>query len=918
MQGIYKYLIAKTDKKNCYAGLSLKAHHNDTSGIMKKLIDDWMPDSTHIACGMDLDSFKKIAVFAAAVHDIGKATSYFQSLITVHMPEQRNKLQELGFEIHEKYLHRGKTPHAWAGRWILKDQNVPESIADVVGSHHGKPPETGIYESDMLKLYPVNFFGKNKDPDNPVSAWEECWMEIISDALRYSGFSYAGELPEINTRSQILLSGLLIIADWISSNTEYFPLISFDDPEYDAKSISECRIFKGWEKLSFPERWESDIYRVDEQLFFERFGFKPNSIQREIMEIINKCNEPGLYILEAPMGEGKTEAALEAAEILANRHKLNGLFFGLPTQATSNGMFGRLYEWAANVSCETMNAIRLAHGADSYNAEYSKHILKGRAYVDDIDSDDGMEVHPWFQGRKKALLSDFVIGTVDQFLMVALKRKHFMLRHIGLSGKVVIIDEIHAYDAYMDKYLERALEWMAAYGIPVFMMSATLPHQKRKHMIDKYVKSYSKNFKGKKKADIIELSPDWKINSGYPVITWTDGKIIAQKILDTASGTKTVNIKKTESAEELVSILNYALEDGGCAGIIMNTVKKAQEIYQHLKDIMDGYKIILYHAQYTFSDRYVIEEDIIRHLGKNSDEKKRNKVILVGTQVLEQSLDYDVDLMITQLCPIDLLFQRIGRLQRHERMRHAKLKSPVCYILTDGEDIYDQGTKSIYDEYLLKRTYSLIKDEIVIPDDISSKVQKVYGDEKLDCGLSDDDINRHIKILKDKEERAKHYLLDKPSKKNGIINILRNEDTSLEKYADAGVRDANQSIEVLIMKRFGTYKITTAGKGKDFLPVASYDMPDPETGFKIAKQRLRLPAVFSAAYNIDKTIKELEERNINELSAWQQNPWIKGELVLLLDEHGRTSLNGYEVSYDTEAGFNYIRKEDKGHDGKSI
>ena len=171
------------------------------------------------------------------------------------------------------------------------------------------------------------------------------------------------------------------------------------------------------------------------------------------------------------------------------------------------------------------------------------------------DSEDAVEVHPWFQGNKKALLSNFVIGTVDQFLMASLRKRHFMLRHIGLAGKVVVIDECHAYDLYMYEYLKRSLQWMAAYGVPVILLSATLPSGRRKELVECYAKAYSKYHLNKRKAEITQSREGWQKRKAYPLITWTDGECIGQEAIQCKTAEKRVRIKRTGSTQEMFSLL---------------------------------------------------------------------------------------------------------------------------------------------------------------------------------------------------------------------------------------------------------------------------------------------------------------------------------------------------------------------------
>lgn len=916
----YHRLVAKTDKNDANVGLPLWMHLKDTMGIALKLVEEWAPKSALKATGMHLETFKRTTVFLAGIHDIGKATSHFQSVITKGCIEQRDILARCGFEINDKYLAQGKTPHAWAGQWILQSEemafDIPKTIAVVVGAHHGRPYEyISVLNGckDLLKVYPENFYGLETVREKiGKDIWTQCWREIIQDAISEAGFHKATEIPELTYEAQILLSGLIIVADWLASNTNFFPLFPFDDFDSIGLDIYGDRVEKGWEKARFPEQWISCTYRMDSTLFQERFGFSPNSVQAQVLEIINRFKEPGIYILEAPMGSGKTEAALAAAEVFVHRSECSGIFFGLPTQATSNGLFGRLYDWASQVSAETENAIRLAHGAADYNEEYMGHFFGGSSRVDEDEEREALTVHPWFQGNKRALLADFVIGTVDQFLMASLKRKHFMLRHTGLVGKVIVIDECHAYDTYMNQYLEESIQWMAAYGISVILLSATLPCERRKKLIDKYIKAYSKYHLGKKKRDKSNDKYEWDIEESYPLLTWTDGEKVQQEILSFPSHKTKVEIAWLSSLKEMISVLEDYISEGGCACIIVNTVKMAQKIYLELTKQMDGYKVILYHAQFTITDRNRKEKDVMERMGKASKPKDRDRVILIGTQVLEQSLDYDADIMITQLCPMDLLLQRMGRLHRHnERVdRPKRVSKPKCFVLGEEDAAYDEGTEKIYGEYLLEKTKGILPHKIVLPDDISSLVQNVYRESKGsdDAAFNVPGYNEYAKKRKNQKERAEQFLLSRTGvSRMTIENILTNEDATNEKYAEVSVRDSTSSIEVLLMKRREGDKIGFVNESQGEYYIESWVVPNYEVGKKIAQERLRLPHVF--CYNERSVIDELEERNIKELSAWQECPWLQGELILLLDQENRAELNGYVLSYDGEKGLACTRKD---------
>lgn len=927
MEEKYKVLMAKTSADWEEIWLPLWMHLKDTAGVMKKLVRTWVPDAVCVATGLEQELFSKTAIFLAAIHDIGKATSYFQGIITKSCPEKYNEIISEGFEVHKEYRDVGKTPHAHAGQWILQSGTVNlrvyESLAMVVGAHHGKPISIDVLtgEPDLLKVYPVNFYGV-EDNNEKISIWKGAWHKIIEEALNLAGIESIKQLPVLSGEAQILFSGLVIIADWIASNTKYFPLIALD--EYGTDTLYPKRVNDGWNILNFPKCQNYGMNRIDKEIFKERFGFLPNEIQKCMLDVVNNIENPGIFILEAQMGVGKTEAALSAAEVIASRKKEGGIFFGLPTHATSNGLFKRLCNWGEKVSDQVQNSIRLAHAAAEFNEEYNQLIIKGKAAVDE-DSQEGITVHPWFQGNKRALLADFVIGTIDQFLMASLRRKHFMLRHIGLAGKVVIIDECHAYDAYMNEYLERSLQWMAAYGVPVILLSATLPFERRKRLVECYIKAYSKYYRKKRKPEIICGQTDWSINTNYPLLTWTDGETIKQTVIEQKIEDKVIKINHFYSIKEMVHVLDQRLQEGGCACIIVNTVKCAQNIYKECKNAIKDAKIILYHAQFTMPDRVKKEKKLLEKMGKNSCNSDRYRLIIIGTQVLEQSLDYDADIMVTQLCPMDLLLQRIGRLHRHKRdgikdnySRPQLLQIPECFILQEDEEIWDSGTQEIYGEYLLTRTNKILPDKVRIPSELPDLVQKVYNfNDSL--GLEGEKYKgiclKYEDSLKLKRQSADRYLLSQPPRRC-IDNILDNQESSSDKIAEASVRDGISSIEVLLMKKGVGEEILFVGENsKKEIKLLSTRVPDHKEGRRVATQRLKLPHIFS--YDRADVIRELEDKNRKELAEWQMSPWLQGELILLLDENGQVELNGYLISYSFEKGLEYKKKEEE-NGGKGV
>lgn len=913
MTTLFNYLPGKSDSENPNNWLPLWMHSFDTAGIMTHIVNDWLPDEIryHISAQItNGTTFEQLCRFLSLTHDIGKATPLFACRICHSFPEMRDLLYKLGLlpPPEYKFPNGDASPHSIAGEAILRKYGVPNGIASIVGAHHGKPRSSNINQpfSRELVTHFVNYYGNQGEDSEQGRLWKRIRSEWFELALDRSGYGSATMIPELDTASQFVLSGLLIMADWIASNTAYFPLIPLSENGSESDYDPE-RTERAWEKLNLPPPWESMRYYIDAHTFEGEFGFAPNSVQQSVIDAISGSVDPGICIIEAPMGCGKTEAALAAAELMAAKKGCGGIFFGLPTQATANGIFPRLMNWAEKESEDTIHSIRLAHGMAELNEDY-RALFSGDSIND--DESGTVTIHQWFNGRKQALLADFVIGTVDQLLMAALKQKHVMLRHLGLAGKVVIIDECHAYDAYMNRYLDRALMWLGAYGAPVILLSATLPICRRSELIDAYLR-------GKAQKSVISAEA-WRSNIGYPLITWTDGETVNQTIPEAMTRKCRVGFEKLND-DDIASYLSEKLSDGGCAGIIVNTVRRSQEIAKTLGEKLSDCEIILIHSSFAAPDRASKEDIIRKRLGKASKPEERKRLIIVGTQVLEQSLDIDFDIMITDLCPMDLLLQRVGRLHRHERSRPDKLNSAVCALLgADGE--LKPGSRKVYSEWLLLRTRKLLPDFAVMPESIPALVQAAYSEpspeEESDPALSAA-YQMHQNNIKIKESKADSFLIKIPerkiSKHNSLVGLLGTDFSGDEKQGEAAVRDIRPNITVLLMVRRSDGLIGFL-PGQDAQPLSPGHVPSDEEARHVAVQKIALPYIFALGDRYDKTVNLLEKANIAELSEWQKSGWLRGELILLLNEELRCELCGFELAYSPDDGLTYKEMEED-HNG---
>ena len=913
-----KLLAAKSSKKNSSLWLPLWMHAEDTAGIMEKIANCWLPDNLQsmIAQALPKDDFLGLCRFLGYTHDVGKASALFQSKIGTKLPDILTKLNDFGFEIPSPNTFRASSssPHFLASETILLLKGFPLSIASIIGSHHGKPRSSDFDEDNLVSYQfnhcPTNYYGvgrRSSKFESLRNTWNGIWDEIINHGLNSLSLNSPHYFPEVSIPIQVLLTGMLIMADWIASNEMYFPLISVDTT--GSKDMYPSRIEDAWTRLNLSEPWRPFTYNMDSDRFVELFGFIPNEVQKAFVNTVESCSHPGIFILEAQMGVGKTEAALACAEVLNTRSHSGGIFWGLPTQATANGIFPRLEAWAEKQSENTLYSIRLAHGMAELNDAYQA-LFQGHSVVCNEEENNSLLVaHQWFEGRKQALLANFVIGTVDQFLLSALKQKHVMLRHLGLAGKVLVIDECHAYDAYMNTYLERALTWMGSYKVPVILLSATLPPQNRASLINAYLNNNV----------ISDPCLDWKNSVAYPLLTWTDGNSVYQQSINLENHKNTKVTISQLSDDDIIFVLEKMLVHGGCAGIIVNTVKRAQKIYRMLAEYFSKKEILLLHSHFVHPDRANKESLLLKRIGKQSTLESRDNLIVVGTQVLEQSLDIDFDLLITDLCPMDLLLQRIGRLHRHNgRCRPDSLTVPHCYVLGVTEEP-DHSSEHIYNRWPLLKTKELLPSTVVIPDDIAPLVHAAYAvpDELELLSFEKNEAWREQKSsIDNKKIRASDFLLPPVTASNDCLaGFLEGDINNQTKSSEAAVRDGGVSFTVIVLVHQKDDTVHFLPWQYDGQLISRDRIPNELECHNILRQQLNLPTFLCTTH----VISHLEEERKRIIGEWRHSSWLKDELFLFLNENLQTELSieskkgdrlqTYLLKYNQAEGLTYVKKE---------
>ena len=458
----------------------------------------------------------------------------------------------------------------------------------------------------------------------------------------------------------------------------------------------------------------------------------------------------------------------------------------------------------------------------------------------------------------------------------------------------------------MNQYLDRTLNWLGAYQAPVIVLSATLPEKRRAELVEAYLNGYPE-----------EETTSWRTARAYPLLTWTEGRRIHQIAGEQGGEERTVEIRGLDDSECL-SCLRKAASDGACCGVIMNTVQAAQKLLQEVSKLIPEAEVLLLHSRFVATDRAGKESQLLQRAGKDSKPTDRAGLIVIGTQVLEQSLDIDFDVLITQLCPMDLLLQRIGRLHRHKRERPDQFGLACCYVLGLNKES-DNGSRAVYGDWLLLRTRELLPNRISLPKNIPDLVQETYrdpGDEFLYDEMHLEAWEKHKQLRAEKRIKADNYRV--PSPKRDSARRAKTIDGWLKASypvdgvrGEARVRDCEASITVLVMQERSDGYIGFLPWQEHNAAVSASHVPDEETARKIAKQRLNLPQSFSSFGREEETIRELETLNRKKLPEWQNSGWLNGELILLLDDRLQANLCGQTIFYSEKYGLVCIREEEQ-------
>jgi len=670
----------------------------------------------------ELDLLRSWILFFIVLHDLGKFDVRFQlkaiEALKLCWPDFNIETVDATSETVTKYDH-GKYGYAWIKQELCSWLNIAEDSQNIldawqpwvsaVTGHHGELP-------DYSRVYPP------EAEDDYVAEHDKKarrdWIDHVSRMFLFPiGITLKQSPPVCSKVAQALLAGFCSIADWIGSNAT--------EDAFRYRSLRDNPI----------EYLDNQVKTVTSRDVLRKFGLVKNTLtyaglpalleegcsSRGVQTLIDKLPAvPGFTLIEAPTGSGKTEAALAYAWRLLEAGCADSIIFALPTQATANAMLTRATEFAEKAFGEGGANLVLAHGKRDFSLTFRALVEAGRNFTVQGKEAASVQCAAWLaQSRKRVFLGQIGICTVDQVLLSVLPVRHKFVRGFAINKSVLIVDEVHAYDSYMHGLLGETLSRQKVTGGSAILLSATLPPSIRRKLVETW--------------DCSDVGSE-----AYPLIT----HISLSKLLPLELPDELLPARREVSIEclslpnafpdkALIQRIVAAAEAGARIAVILNLVNDAQRLAKLLPDTIP---VDVFHARYRFEDRQFKEEAAKEKYGKTRYD--RGGRVLVATQVVEQSLDFDFDWMVTQICPVDLLFQRLGRLHRHERERPIGFQDARCTVMTMPNEQYGLHSKIYGNVRALWRTEKLLrnaeKNIVVFPYAYRAWINAVYEGIPLD------------------------------------------------------------------------------------------------------------------------------------------------------------------------------------------
>ena len=677
----------------------------------------------------------------AALHDAGKVNHGFQNRAFSRTPESDHVTPMVN-------VYNASDPLAYLAPLGIADLQDWAADLDVLGhlllatfGHHGAPVTPGAHDPMLWEA------SEDRDPEAGLTQLDNHVREWFPDA--YDGTARAfPSTPAV----QHAFNGLLTLADWIGSDETFFPFAdTLDAPMERARSHAAEAVDALFLDPSGPRAALSADSGFDQIL--EQPDWDPYPIQEAVRDVpLYKTG--GLAVLESDTGSGKTEAALARYVRLFRAGLVDGLYFAVPTRTAATQLHDRVTAAVKRLFPEEQRPPVVQAVPGYIKADDATATRLPDSF--EVKWDESVQHRGWAaESSKRYLAGPIAVGTVDQVLLSTLQASHAHMRATALLRHLLVVDEVHASDAYMTRLMDRVLDQHLAAGGHALLMSATLGASARTHLTT---------------DDGNVPDPDDAEDEAYPLVTHVDTDRTDPESIHAASSdaSKTVEPELSDAADAPKEVARRALDharDGARVLVIRNLVDDCIATQRALEDFADDPDLLFgvdgtpapHHSRFATDDRQRLDDAVEATFGPDTPNRG---VVAVATQTVEQSLDLDADLMITDLCPMDVLLQRIGRLHRHSRVRPDGYETARCVVLTpeerdlaphisdDGQAFGPHGLGTVYgDLRVLDATWAVLANDTLapwrIPEDNRTLVERATHPDALRAVVTDGDDAWH-------------------------------------------------------------------------------------------------------------------------------------------------------------------------------
>ena len=637
--------------------LPLTDHGADVAAVFAHVLSltSWRGRLEHAAgralTAQDCDRLAALA----DLHDLGKCNHGFWARQRKGA-ERIGHTNETGALFHREFGQSFALTAGVAALDKLIDDWGCETLFIATMAHHGMPlpvyAQGGTPPDDQMRRHARQWLAQGGY--NPIVELARLLRDVR--ARHPLAFADGPPLP-MAPAFATLLCGLVTLADWLGSDADLFPV---------ARSDTRRAGRNGDARQAVTGRGLTST-AASSRAFEALFGFAARGVQT----VSDADNLGPVALIEAETGSGKTEAALWRWLALRQRGLVDGMYFALPTRAAAVQLHGRV---EALLKCAFPEAgIEAVLAVPGYLRAGDS---EGQALPDyrvSWPDDGGRHEARWAAASPKRYLAARVaVGTIDQALLAGLRVRHAHFRATMLSRSLLVVDEVHSSDAFMGAVLRQVLGNHVALGGQALLLSATLGVAARTQLLGGEMLPFAE-----------------AIATPYPAIA---GSAAPPRIVPAiAGGDKTVRLTCAPSIDDAAAIATRAViaaRQGASVLVVRNSVAGAIAIAQAVEALAPdlAFRVrgvaTLHHGRFAPGDRRLLDAAVEEAFGKARDARGR---VLCGTQTLEQSLDLDADLLITDLTPIDVLLQRVGRLHRHRRDNRGAFTQAEAVVLVPAE-----------------------------------------------------------------------------------------------------------------------------------------------------------------------------------------------------------------------------------------